>query len=251
MVVGALKPVILLPASLITELPTDQLESLLAHELAHMLRQDYLVNLVQSLIETLLFYHPAVWWISYQVRAERENCCDDLAVNVANNRDVYARALAAVAGARTSAMSPAAAGGILLPRLRRILGVADPQAAHPSRWLTGGMILLLSSGAIALVALDMRSATAQSMAVSSPQKDAASKANSSKTPASKTDSSKKGSKPVRAAKSHRLHGQQFPTKGSMRVQNPRYGRQAAGERGHSRQYLDKRRLQGESQLQDE
>jgi beta-lactamase regulating signal transducer with metallopeptidase domain/thiol-disulfide isomerase/thioredoxin len=218
MVIGALKPVILLPASLITQLPSDQLESLLAHELAHVLRQDYLVNLLQSLIETLLFYHPAVWWISHQVRAERENCCDDLAVNVAHNRDVYVRALAAVAGARTSAMAPAAAGGILLPRLRRILGVADSQAAHPSRWLTGGMMLVLASGAIALVALNMRSATAQSTAATPPQKDAPAKANSLKTAASKTEDSKQGSKPARAARSRRLQGPQFPTKGSMRVQ---------------------------------
>ena len=98
LVIGALKPVILLPAALITELPADQLEALLAHELAHVLRQDYLINLLQSVVETLLFYHPAVWWISYQVRKERENCCDDLAVNVACDRTVYVRALATVAG---------------------------------------------------------------------------------------------------------------------------------------------------------
>jgi beta-lactamase regulating signal transducer with metallopeptidase domain len=106
-VIGALKPAILLPASLITEIPAEQLESLLAHELAHVLRHDYLVNLIQSAIETLLFYHPAVWWISAQVRTERENCCDDLALAVAADRTVYVRALASVAGARPSRVVPA------------------------------------------------------------------------------------------------------------------------------------------------
>ncbi|HXY35185.1 MAG TPA: M56 family metallopeptidase, partial [Planctomycetaceae bacterium] len=160
-VIGALKPVILLPASLITEIPADQLESLLAHELAHVLRHDYLVNLVQSAIETLLFYHPAVWWISAQVRTERENCCDDLAIAVASDRAVYVRALATVAGARTSQMAPAATGGRLIPRLRRILGVVDPAARYSSRWLTGVIILTLGAASIVAIAIQSPSATAQ------------------------------------------------------------------------------------------
>ena len=164
LVIGALKPVILLPAALITELPADQLEALLAHELAHVLRQDYLINLLQSVVETLLFYHPAVWWISSQVRKERENCCDDLAVNVACDRTVYVRALATVAGARASSMVPAATGGLLVARLRRILGIADRQGAESSRWLTGAAILSLCVFAIASTSLGSRSATAQSTA---------------------------------------------------------------------------------------
>jgi len=68
LVIGVLKPMILVPASLLTDLPPSELESILAHELAHILRQDYLINLLQSVIETLLFYHPAVWWISRQIR---------------------------------------------------------------------------------------------------------------------------------------------------------------------------------------
>src|SRR3989441_361145 len=81
-VIGWLRPVILLPASALTGLTPLQLDALLAHELAHVRRYDYLVNLIQSAIETLLFYHPAVWWASQQVREEREHCCDDLAVGV-------------------------------------------------------------------------------------------------------------------------------------------------------------------------
>jgi beta-lactamase regulating signal transducer with metallopeptidase domain len=163
-VIGAVKPVILLPASLVTQIPADQLESLLAHELAHVLRHDYLVNLVQSAIETLLFYHPAVWWISAQVRAERENCCDDVAIGIASDRAVYVRALASVAGVRPSSMAPAATGGRLVARLRRILGVADSAVANPSRWLTGVAILSLCAAAIAFVAVSSRVVKAQAPA---------------------------------------------------------------------------------------
>jgi len=152
-VIGALKPVILLPASLATRLPADQLEALLAHELAHVVRHDYLVNLLQSVLETLMFYHPAVWWISSQVRQEREHCCDDVAVRVASNRTVYVQVLAAVAGARGPQTVPAANGGVLLPRLQRILGLANPHAVHSARWLTGLTTLLVIGGALALVSM--------------------------------------------------------------------------------------------------
>ena len=93
-VVGHFKPVILLPASLISGLTPDEIEAILAHELAHIRRHDYLINLIQTTFETLLFYHPAVWWISREIRRERENCCDDLAVQACGNRVAYARTLA-------------------------------------------------------------------------------------------------------------------------------------------------------------
>jgi beta-lactamase regulating signal transducer with metallopeptidase domain len=85
-VVGWLRPVILLPASALTGLNTEQLEAILAHELAHIKRYDYLVNMLQTIVETLGFYHPAVWWISHKIRAEREHCCDDLAVSISGDR---------------------------------------------------------------------------------------------------------------------------------------------------------------------
>ena len=96
MMVGWLNPVVLLPASALSGLTPTQIEALLAHELAHVRRHDYLVNLLQSVVETLLFYHPAVWWVSAHVRAEREHCCDDLAVAVCD-RLVYVTALADLA----------------------------------------------------------------------------------------------------------------------------------------------------------
>ena len=93
-VIGWLKPVMLLPASALAGLAPAQLEAIFAHELAHVRRHDYLVNLLQTVVETLLFYHPAVWWLSARIRAERENCCDDLAVALCGDPVAYARALA-------------------------------------------------------------------------------------------------------------------------------------------------------------
>ena len=125
MVVGWWRPVILLPATALTGLPSDQLVLILGHELTHILHHDYLVNLVQSLIETLLFYHPAVWWISARIREERENRCDDQAVELCGNRLDYARALTALETLRAGnwSLAPSAQGGSLLARIRRILGV--------------------------------------------------------------------------------------------------------------------------------
>src|SRR5579862_4897371 len=79
-VIGWLRPVILVPMGALTGLPAEHIQALLAHELAHIRRVDYLVNILQSIAEAVLFYHPAVWWVSDQIRAERELCCDDLAV---------------------------------------------------------------------------------------------------------------------------------------------------------------------------
>jgi HEAT repeat protein len=122
-VVGWMKPVILIPAGLITGLTASQLEYLIAHEIAHIRRRDYLVNLVQTAIETLLFYHPAVWWTSRQIRLERENCCDDLAVCACGDVIGYARALAELERIRGAEpkLAVAASGGQLLPRIRRLV----------------------------------------------------------------------------------------------------------------------------------
>jgi beta-lactamase regulating signal transducer with metallopeptidase domain len=143
MVIGLFKPVILISTSAITTLSIAELESIFAHELAHIRRHDYLVNLLQALVETLLFYHPAVWVISSRVRQERENCCDDLALSVTRDRASYVRALAAVASIRVSSLVPAASGGKLLPRLQRLLGITDATSSRPSRWTAGIVVLML------------------------------------------------------------------------------------------------------------
>ena len=122
-VIGWLRPVILLPATALTGLSADQLEAVLAHELAHIRRYDYLVNLLQTSIETLFFYHPAVWWVSAQLRHEREHCCDDLAVAACGDVLTYARALTRLEHLRGSEpqLAMAASGGSLLVRVQRLL----------------------------------------------------------------------------------------------------------------------------------
>jgi hypothetical protein len=128
-VVGYLRPVILLPLGVVTGLPVAQLEAILAHELAHIRRQDYVVNLLQTLVETVFFYHPAVWWLSRQIRNERENCCDDVAIGVLGNRVDYGRALLALEELRgaATALALGGRGGALLCRVRRILGCEPPR----------------------------------------------------------------------------------------------------------------------------
>ena len=139
MVVGWLRPVILLPASSLTGLSPEQLEAVLAHELAHVRRCDYLVNAFQNLVETVMFYHPAVWWISHCVRQERENCCDDMVVRVCRDRLVYARALFRLEELRNTPerLALAATGGSLLNRIRRLVAPAKANGPITARDVAG------------------------------------------------------------------------------------------------------------------
>lgn len=120
---------ILLPVGALAGLPPQQLEAIIAHELAHIRRHDYLVNLLQAVIEALLFYHPAVWWVSRQIRQEREHCCDDLAVAVSGDLMTYARALLEMEQLRAAApqLAVAAYGGLLMNRIQRLLVGQQPQ----------------------------------------------------------------------------------------------------------------------------
>jgi hypothetical protein len=120
----------------------------LAHELAHVRRHDYLVNVLQGIAESLLFYHPAVWWISNQIRTEREHCCDDLAVEASGDVLVYARALAALESMRPGLFKAAlsANDGSLLRRIQRL---ADPVSTHRP----AGSGVALSVGALLLVGI--------------------------------------------------------------------------------------------------
>jgi beta-lactamase regulating signal transducer with metallopeptidase domain len=164
-VVGVLRPAILLPLSALCGLSPEQLETILAHELAHIRRHDFLVNLLQSLVETLLFYHPAVWWVSAWVRIEREHCCDDVAVAVCGDPLSYAHALTDLESWRSGApqLAVAASGGELLARIRRLLGKPAPDA-YPSVWPLAGLILLLVSAASATALLLRPEAVAQEQA---------------------------------------------------------------------------------------
>jgi bla regulator protein BlaR1 len=128
---GWWRPVVLVPAALVTGMPPDLLEALLAHELAHIKRHDYLVNLLQSAIETLLFYHPAVWWISNRIRAERELIADDFAARQLGEPRRLALALSELERLQFSHqhLAQAANGGDLMDRIKHLLRPA-PQALN-------------------------------------------------------------------------------------------------------------------------
>jgi beta-lactamase regulating signal transducer with metallopeptidase domain len=146
-VVGYLRPVILLPASVITGLAPVYLDAVLAHELAHVRRHDYLVNTLQSLVETLLFYHPAVWWCSRQIRIEREHCCDDMVVEAGGNRLTYATALAQLEELKglEPMLSLNASGGRLVDRIRRLLGESPLKERRSTMWAIAAALAVVTA----------------------------------------------------------------------------------------------------------
>ena len=151
-VIGYLRPVILVPVGMLAGMPGAQIEAILLHELGHIGRYDYLANLLQMLVEGVLFYHPAVWWISHVVREEREHCCDDIAVECSGDTVGYATALTALEEFRwaTHQVALAAHGGHLMNRVRRVI---DPLARPRTRLSPVLAAALLSiGGALALFA---------------------------------------------------------------------------------------------------
>jgi beta-lactamase regulating signal transducer with metallopeptidase domain len=140
---GWLRPVIILPVAALANLTPSQVEAILAHELVHIRRYDYLVNVVQTMTETLLFFHPGVWWVSGRIRVEREHCCDDVAVRVCGDPVDYAAALAELEAWRSggTTLAMAAVGGSLIERVRRVLKLPP---AHESRSLGWGVTLGLT-----------------------------------------------------------------------------------------------------------
>jgi len=127
MMAGVLKPVILIPMGLLAQLPQQEVEAILLHELAHIRRRDYLTNLLQCFAEVLFFFNPAVWWISSLIREERENCCDDIAVGETHSKKDLINALVSFQEYRHSHYTLAFAGGNnhrrdhLLRRVKRIV----------------------------------------------------------------------------------------------------------------------------------
>jgi beta-lactamase regulating signal transducer with metallopeptidase domain/HEAT repeat protein len=142
-VVGWLRPVVLMPVSLNTGLTPQQLQVLLAHELAHVRRNDYAVNLLQAVVETFLFYHPVVWWVSRRIREERENCCDDIAVMVCGDPRAYAGTLVELEQLRSADLELAAAatGGSLFKRVRRLLTPPTTHSESEPRWIAAMLVL--------------------------------------------------------------------------------------------------------------
>lgn len=161
---GWWRPVIWLPVSLTTGLSTCELEAILAHELAHVRRHDYAINLIQTAIETALFYHPVVWWLGRVIREERELCCDEMAVEACGDRVRYVRTLARLEELRAApALTLAANGGSLARRVRRLLGQPASAGERGAWWpLAAGMLGLLL-GLVALASAP-EPATAENLA---------------------------------------------------------------------------------------
>src|SRR5262249_18732519 len=120
-------------------------------------RYDYLVNLLQTAVEILLFYHPAVWWVSREIRQEREHCCDDVAVEVCGDALIYARALTEIEALRETGprLGMAADGGSLLSRIQRIVGSLPRRSEQTASWVAGAIvfaIVLVSAAGAQLIA---------------------------------------------------------------------------------------------------
>jgi beta-lactamase regulating signal transducer with metallopeptidase domain len=145
-VVGWFRPVVFLPASVLTGLSEEQLRAVIAHELAHIRRFDAFVNVFQVCVETLLFYHPAIWWLSRQIRAEREHCCDETAVSECGNAVEYARALTLMEQWRSApGFAMAANRGPLTERIRRVLGLRTLGAGTRGLGLAGGLLFVTAA----------------------------------------------------------------------------------------------------------
>jgi beta-lactamase regulating signal transducer with metallopeptidase domain/uncharacterized protein YnzC (UPF0291/DUF896 family) len=148
-VIGWFRPVVFLPVTALSGLSEEQLELVIAHELAHIQRFDPFVNVFQVCVETLLFYHPAVWWLNKKIRAEREHCCDDVAVALCGNAVEYARALTLMEEWRSApAFAMAANRGPLTERVVRVLGLKTLGAGMRGIGLTGS-VLCLSAALVA------------------------------------------------------------------------------------------------------
>ncbi len=149
-VVGHFKPIILMPVGAVNGLTVEQVEAILAHELAHIARNDYILNVVQSVIEALFYFNPAVWWISANIRTERENCCDDVAIQLCKNKLTYAKALVAIQEMNQAAPNLAMAfgkrKGQFLNRIRRILNQSQNQSDMIEKITATGLLLAVLLG---------------------------------------------------------------------------------------------------------
>ncbi|HTB97371.1 MAG TPA: M56 family metallopeptidase [Terracidiphilus sp.] len=155
MVIGWLKPVVLFPAASLAGLSAEQFEAILLHELAHIRRRDDLVNTIQVAMETLLFYHPAVWWVSRQIRQEREHCCDDIVVAETGSALHYAKALYFLEEQRSTAPQFALSGngGQLSMRIKRLLtGTQTAGSSGATGWVLTAAVVLLIGGIAASTA---------------------------------------------------------------------------------------------------
>jgi beta-lactamase regulating signal transducer with metallopeptidase domain len=145
-VIGWFRPIVFLPATALTGLSEEQLRVVIAHELAHIRRLDAFVNVFQVCVETLLFYHPAVWWLNRRIRAEREHCCDETAVALCGNAVEYARALTLMEEWRSAPVFAMAANrGPLSERVRHLLGMNASGDGVRKVGLAGSVLFLVTA----------------------------------------------------------------------------------------------------------
>ena len=148
-VLGHFRPLVLVPLGFLSGVPPEHVEAILLHELAHIKRADYFVNVGQRLIEGLLFYHPAAWRISHVIRTERENCCDDMVVGLRGDAHGYALALTTLEENRLEQQWPgrepsvAATGGNLMKRIKRLLVPQGPSGIWAPT--LAAMVLMVSA----------------------------------------------------------------------------------------------------------
>ena len=157
MVVGFFKPVVLIPVSAFTGIPPKQLETIIMHELAHIIRRDYIINILQSLIEIIFFYHPAVWWMSKVIRAEREHCCDDIAIEKTGDSVSFVKALANIQEQflmkENLAMTINGGNNNLFKRIKRLLNQPNMKTSFTEGFtasciiFAGILIMILNTGA--------------------------------------------------------------------------------------------------------
>ena len=163
-VIGLFRPVVLLPMRALTGLTPSQLEAVIAHELGHIKRFDVAVNFFQVIAETLFFFHPAVWWLNKRIRADREDCCDDVAIAACGEKAGYARALATMEGWRdVPDFAMAATGGSVAARVARLLGISEQNTSTRTAGVfTASLVLTaaLAAGAISLGMVEPAKASA-------------------------------------------------------------------------------------------
>ena len=145
-VIGWFRPIVFLPVTALSGLSDEQLQSVIAHELAHIYRFDAFVNVFQVFVETVLFYHPAIWWLNQRIRTEREHCCDDIAVGLCGNAVEYARALTLMEEWRSApVLAMAANRGPLTERVFRVLGRKTLGAGLRGAGLTGSVVCFIAA----------------------------------------------------------------------------------------------------------
>jgi beta-lactamase regulating signal transducer with metallopeptidase domain len=169
-VIGVFRPIVLLPLRALTGLTAEQLDAVVAHELGHIVRFDVAVNFLQVIAETLLFFHPAVWWLNQRIRADREDCCDDIAVGVCGSHATYARALASMESWReTPNFAMAATGGTVATRVARLLGVNRAERGERATRAIAAMLMLTMALAAGVASLGLAlPAVAQSSEAAAP-----------------------------------------------------------------------------------